>query len=135
MYSFLSFYLTVITLYLIFLHLFPGSSIYFSGVDMMNGTPVLDLKPYIPQYDNPLELYDDDTLELPRQLEGQESESLPSIVTVNTDPIIEEERRGQREAPDGEEGQENNPRSSSPLPQSQSPLPTLRHVSICSVLT
>lgn len=27
--------------------------IYFSGVDMINETPVLDIKPYIPQYDNP----------------------------------------------------------------------------------
>lgn len=26
---------------------------YFSGVDMLDGTPVLDIKPYIPQYDNP----------------------------------------------------------------------------------
>lgn len=28
-------------------------TIYFSGVDMVDGTPVLDIKPYIPQYDNP----------------------------------------------------------------------------------
>ncbi|KAF5307543.1 hypothetical protein FQR65_LT06899 [Abscondita terminalis] len=27
--------------------------IYFSGVDMVDQTPVLDIKPYIPQYDNP----------------------------------------------------------------------------------
>ncbi|XP_056645416.1 tRNA (adenine(37)-N6)-methyltransferase [Diorhabda sublineata] len=30
--------------------------IYFSGVDMINETPVLDIKPYIPQYDNPVYL-------------------------------------------------------------------------------
>lgn len=30
-----------------------GTSVYFSGVDMLNGTPVLDIKPYIPLYDNP----------------------------------------------------------------------------------
>lgn len=29
------------------------NTIYFSGVDMVNQTPVLDIKPYIPQYDNP----------------------------------------------------------------------------------
>lgn len=29
------------------------NSIYFSGVDMIDQTPVLDIKPYIPQYDNP----------------------------------------------------------------------------------
>lgn len=32
------------------------STIYFSGVDMINETPVIDIKPYIPQYDNPLYL-------------------------------------------------------------------------------
>ena len=30
-----------------------GSRIYFSGTDMVDGTPVLDIKPYIPQYDLP----------------------------------------------------------------------------------
>ncbi|KAJ8983392.1 hypothetical protein NQ317_010485 [Molorchus minor] len=29
------------------------NTIYFSGVDMLDQTPVLDIKPYIPQYDNP----------------------------------------------------------------------------------
>ncbi|KAK9746026.1 tRNA-methyltransferase O [Popillia japonica] len=29
------------------------NTIYFSGVDMVDQTPVLDIKPYIPQYDNP----------------------------------------------------------------------------------
>lgn len=28
--------------------------IYFSGVDMIDNTPVIDIKPYIPQYDSPL---------------------------------------------------------------------------------
>ncbi|MCF8374072.1 MAG: tRNA (N6-threonylcarbamoyladenosine(37)-N6)-methyltransferase TrmO [Bacteroidales bacterium] len=27
--------------------------IYFSGVDMVNGTPILDIKPFIPQFDIP----------------------------------------------------------------------------------
>ncbi|KAM3962231.1 tRNA (adenine(37)-N6)-methyltransferase [Aphomia sociella] len=30
-----------------------GNKIHFLGVDMVNGTPVLDVKPYIPQYDYP----------------------------------------------------------------------------------
>lgn len=29
------------------------NTIYFSGVDMVDQTPVLDIKPYIPQYDSP----------------------------------------------------------------------------------
>lgn len=30
-------------------------TIYFTGVDMIDGTPVLDIKPYIPHYDNPID--------------------------------------------------------------------------------
>ncbi|EFA07644.2 tRNA (adenine(37)-N6)-methyltransferase [Tribolium castaneum] len=30
-----------------------GSNVYFSGVDVVDETPVLDIKPYIPQYDTP----------------------------------------------------------------------------------
>lgn len=30
-----------------------GATIYFYGTDMLDGTPVLDIKPYIPQYDEP----------------------------------------------------------------------------------
>lgn len=33
-----------------------NNSIYFEGVDMVDQTPVLDIKPYIPQYDNPLHI-------------------------------------------------------------------------------
>lgn len=31
-----------------------GSSIYFFGTDMVDGTPVFDIKPYIPMYDSPM---------------------------------------------------------------------------------
>ncbi|XP_063834145.1 tRNA (adenine(37)-N6)-methyltransferase [Ostrinia nubilalis] len=31
-----------------------GNKIHFTGVDMVSGTPVLDIKPYIPQYDYPM---------------------------------------------------------------------------------
>lgn len=33
-----------------------GSTIFFYGTDMVSGTPVLDIKPFIPQYDNPSNL-------------------------------------------------------------------------------
>ncbi|CAH2241550.1 jg25529 [Pararge aegeria aegeria] len=42
-----------IGLSLVKLHSIDGNKIYFNGVDMVNGTPVLDIKPYIPQYDYP----------------------------------------------------------------------------------
>lgn len=31
-----------------------GCRIYFHGTDMVDGTPILDIKPYIPRYDNPV---------------------------------------------------------------------------------
>lgn len=31
----------------------PGDTVHMSGVDMITGTPVLDIKPYIPDYDCP----------------------------------------------------------------------------------
>ncbi|XP_023939548.2 tRNA (adenine(37)-N6)-methyltransferase [Bicyclus anynana] len=42
-----------IGLSLVKLHHIDGNKVYFNGVDMINGTPVLDIKPYIPQYDYP----------------------------------------------------------------------------------
>lgn len=32
-----------------------GKNIFFYGTDMVDGTPVLDIKPYIPRYDNPVQ--------------------------------------------------------------------------------
>lgn len=33
-------------------HYFTGDTLYLSDIDMINGTPVLDIKPYIPEYDS-----------------------------------------------------------------------------------
>ncbi|XP_021914680.1 tRNA (adenine(37)-N6)-methyltransferase-like isoform X2 [Zootermopsis nevadensis] len=87
-----------------------GSSVYFCGVDMVDGTPVLDIKPYIPQYDNPLHC---ETSNL-RYLDGREAEDEPMMTSpgdANLSPVISkaqparpESRIGEREAPDGEEG-------------------------------
>jgi tRNA-Thr(GGU) m(6)t(6)A37 methyltransferase TsaA len=30
-----------------------SGTIYFKGVDMLNGTPLLDIKPYVPEFDSP----------------------------------------------------------------------------------
>ncbi|XP_015919693.1 tRNA (adenine(37)-N6)-methyltransferase isoform X2 [Parasteatoda tepidariorum] len=30
-----------------------GDTLYLSGIDLLDGTPVIDIKPYIPMYDNP----------------------------------------------------------------------------------
>ncbi|XP_013190986.1 tRNA (adenine(37)-N6)-methyltransferase [Amyelois transitella] len=42
-----------IGLSLVKIHSIDGNKIHFLGVDMVSGTPVLDIKPYIPQYDYP----------------------------------------------------------------------------------
>lgn len=36
-----------------------GDTLYFSGHDLLDGTPVLDVKPYIPDYDAPKEISSD----------------------------------------------------------------------------
>ncbi|XP_033890145.3 tRNA (adenine(37)-N6)-methyltransferase isoform X1 [Acipenser ruthenus] len=35
------------------LEIIKGDTVYLSGIDMIQGTPVLDIKPYIPDYDSP----------------------------------------------------------------------------------
>lgn len=76
-----------------------GNCIYFKGTDMVDGTPVLDIKPYIPHYDNP---------ELVRE---------PNL--NETSNILIESRR---EAPDGEENvTETNPGSKHAVTQHSSP--------------
>lgn len=68
-----------------------GSSVYFSGVDMLDGTPVLDIKPYIPQYDNPLNL-------------GHACNSTDKLHNSNSqDGQLNDCVQMPREAPDGEE--------------------------------
>jgi hypothetical protein len=77
---------------------------------MVDGTPVLDIKPYIPQYDNPLHR---ETSNL-RFLDGREAEDEPLVaspvdadlspVTCNVQPACPDGHIGEREAPDGEEG-------------------------------
>ncbi|XP_045762311.1 tRNA (adenine(37)-N6)-methyltransferase [Maniola jurtina] len=54
-----------IGLSLVKLHSIEGNKVYFNGVDMVNGTPVLDIKPYIPQYDYPPAYATPVTLERP----------------------------------------------------------------------
>ena len=39
--------------YTIFAYSIAGATLYLSGVDIVDGTPVVDIKPYIPDYDQP----------------------------------------------------------------------------------
>lgn len=102
---------------------------------MLDGTPVLDLKPYIPHYDNPTELSVDypegSSVEMERlELDGQESdtESTEPVNVFRPRPAIAAVDPLEREAPDGEEGHLDG--ASPPVSfcqRSISPLPT--HVS------
>lgn len=103
---------------------------------MLDDTPVLDLKPYIPHYDNPTELsvdYPDGTnVEMERlELDGQESdtESVEPVSVFQPRPVvIAAADPSEREAPDGEEGHlDGASPPASFFQRSISPLPT--HVS------
>lgn len=66
---------------------------------MVDGTPVLDIKPYIPQYDSPLPC---NNVPVVRTMDGREADREP--VVVAPPERLAEGRMGEREAPDGEEG-------------------------------
>lgn len=85
-----------------------GATIYFSGIDMLDQTPVLDIKPYIPQYDDPSEI---------------ESEPIDDFLDARTAPVPPGSPGifpGNREDPDGEESDDEQQASTfiHPLPQS-----------------
>uniref|UniRef100_A0A0A9XWA8 Nef-associated protein 1 n=2 Tax=Lygus hesperus TaxID=30085 RepID=A0A0A9XWA8_LYGHE len=85
-----------IGLSLVQIDMVEGPCIYFSGVDMLDGTPVLDIKPYIPQYDDPL----------------QQGAGVDDTLDVRDIPIAPGSPGvcpGHREAPDGEESDEDGP--------------------------
>lgn len=60
------------------------STIYFSGVDMIDQTPVLDIKPFIPQYDSPLCLNTSYPEEYSRLRNARVSESDENDVQENS---------------------------------------------------
>jgi tRNA-Thr(GGU) m(6)t(6)A37 methyltransferase TsaA len=67
------------------------SVIYFYGTDMVNDTPVLDIKPYIPQYDNPVAQPQPTTCPEREEPEGQETENSATasknVPQGNTSPV------------------------------------------------
>ncbi|XP_034246652.1 tRNA (adenine(37)-N6)-methyltransferase isoform X2 [Thrips palmi] len=88
-----------------------GGVVFFSGVDMVDGTPVLDIKPYIPQYDDPLDCQHpllNENMESRLIVDGRESDDEdlnPAILSLDLTPRLREASlMGMREAPDGEEG-------------------------------
>lgn len=56
------------------------SSLYLSGIDLLDGTPILDIKPYIPEYDTPQSLPDSSETE---QVENRQSWSNSSSFHEN----------------------------------------------------
>lgn len=101
---------------------------YFSGVDMLDGSPVLDLKPYIPHYDDPAQLCLEPDWER-QALDGEEGESSSTPVLA---PVLPRPSPApaSREAPDGEEEQLE---ASPSLVHSRSPLPAHRR-QVCTFL-
>ncbi|XP_046412525.1 uncharacterized protein LOC124175922 [Neodiprion fabricii] len=62
-------------------------TIFFEGVDMVDQTPVLDIKPYIPQYDNPLyvEKYSSRELERSGILDRESRGNIDERTNLNLD--------------------------------------------------
>uniref|UniRef100_A0A182M0S2 TsaA-like domain-containing protein n=1 Tax=Anopheles culicifacies TaxID=139723 RepID=A0A182M0S2_9DIPT len=65
------------------------SKVYFLGTDMVDGTPVLDIKPYIPQYDVPVNIKEAEFLNSREAPDGEETEltDKKSSASNNTQPI------------------------------------------------
>lgn len=81
----------------------PGDVLHLSGVDLISGTPVLDIKPYIPEYDSPstltaelqqLQEVQSDTPDTPEELEPTEPECLENS-HVSSTSLEDEERLGE----------------------------------------
>lgn len=85
-----------IGLSLVTLNRIEGSRIYFHGTDMVDGTPVIDIKPYIPVYDRPISVVTDDLMVMAGSLA---TDAVPSGGS--------EFFNSPREDPDGEESDEN----------------------------
>lgn len=71
------------------------ATIYFYGTDMVDGTPVLDIKPYIPQYDDPLvferlnKRESHDFYNLRQAPDGEETSDEQSVVSTTTTTTID----------------------------------------------
>ncbi|XP_040151418.1 tRNA (adenine(37)-N6)-methyltransferase [Anopheles arabiensis] len=64
------------------------SKVYFLGTDMVDGTPVLDIKPYIPQYDVPANLKEAEFLNSREAPDGEETTLLDrNPATSNGQPL------------------------------------------------
>lgn len=67
-----------------------GSTIYFYGSDMINDTPVLDIKPFIPAYDSPISLNENaaaaaSSFKSREEPEGEEEPECSSLITSVND--------------------------------------------------
>jgi len=63
-----------------------GSTIFFYGSDMVDLTPVIDIKPYIPSYDSPQKLSDDYAITSMRSREEPEGEEEPDENSAHAMP-------------------------------------------------
>jgi tRNA-methyltransferase O len=87
---------------------FAGSTIFFSGCDLVDGTPILDVKPYIPAYDSPWCVGQDepdegDDLSESGPLREAAGEELPMPSSSLSQQHTPTKSISMREEPDGEE--------------------------------
>ena len=70
------------------MYIFSGATVYVSGIDILDGTPVLDIKPYIPQYDNPSHWVSRDIYDNEQNIQSGEN---VEVNEVERDDIKDEE--------------------------------------------
>ncbi len=66
---------------------FQGDTLHLSGVDIIAGTPVLDIKPYIPDYDSPKTRRDDTNCEYGQTSPFTDSQ-MPQVMDLDEEPNI-----------------------------------------------
>ena len=75
-----------------------GSTIYFYGSDMVDETPVIDIKPYIPSYDSPFKSLDvgssgpstpTNSIKSREDPEGEEDENEAQAISVKVDTLAD----------------------------------------------
>ncbi|KAG7459042.1 hypothetical protein MATL_G00227060 [Megalops atlanticus] len=82
-----------------------GDTLYLSGIDMIAGTPVLDVKPYIPDYDSPrtgtdFDLEENDDITMCSGGVDMQTGARNSLITSDSEEVTPEEEEEQGFSPD-----------------------------------
>ncbi|XP_071794231.1 tRNA (adenine(37)-N6)-methyltransferase-like [Asterias amurensis] len=71
-----------------------GDTLHLSGVDIIEGTPVLDIKPYVPSYDNPCSIQHGQTSSVMSDQENISPETLKDSAAISSTPSTKANAEG-----------------------------------------